>query len=751
MRQHAYFCSLPILSRERPAGGAKYSPDHVLAGDEAAMNRHDIRVLEIIALRGPNRWSYKPCIEALVDIGDLEECPSNVLPGFVDRLVAWLPGLNEHGCSYEEPGGFVKRLEEGTWPGHILEHVTLELQTRIGYPAGFGRARSTATVGVYHVVVRITQEDVTKACLLAARELVLAAIHDDPFDVKAKIRELRALADQKALGPSTAMIVEAARAARIPVAPLEHGNLVLFGHGIRQRRIWTAETDSTSAIAEAVAQDKDVAKELMAQCGLPVPEGRIVRKLDPAWEAAQDLGLPVVIKPAEGSRGEAVSLGLSTFEEFAAAFALSQKVQNAVIVERHIEGNEYRLLVVGNKVIAATSAVQFSVTGNGRDSLATLVATALGGRESDYWTVEAMAEYPTVKRVVAAQQLSFDDVPAAGRVVNLHRHAKLGEDVLAQVHPDTLEMATLAVRIVGLDIGGVDIVANDISQPLKAQGGAIIEVNAGPSLPTHLREPGDKANPVGTAIIRHLFPEGEDGRIPVIGISGCSSTTSIAQLLGYLLHLHGRSVGLACAAGLFLGQRSIRRADSANWSGGQRVLINRTIDAAVIETSPASLLREGLPYDRCAIGIVTSVEVPSALAKHGVTETAQMRHLLRTQVDLVLESGVAVLNADDEITLSLAEYSEGEVMLYGRDGTTPALRAALRAGKRVVYIDGSELVFAHGNVAHRRTLAPCVNAEDCLPVAAAAWAMDVPFDLIAGAIIGYPAVLVDNAPATPKR
>ena len=714
------------------------------------MNRHDIRILEIINLRGPNRWSYKPCIEALVDIGDLEESPSNVLPGFVDRLVAWLPGLHDHGCSYEEPGGFVKRLEEGTWPGHILEHVTLELQTRIGHPAGFGRARSTATVGVYHVVVRITQEDVTRACLLAARELVLAAIHDDPFDVKAKLRELRQLADEKALGPSTALIVQAARAARIPVAPLEHGNLVLFGHSARQRRIWTAETDSTSAIAEAVAQDKDVAKGLLAQCGLPVPKGSYVRSAAAAWELAQDLGLPVVVKPAEGSRGDAVSLALSTFEAVATAVARAQKVQNAVIVERFIEGSEFRLLVVGNKVIAATSAVAFEVIGNGTDTLYALAARAMGGREEDLWTVEAMAEYPTVRRAVEAQGLAFDGVPAAGRVVQLHRHAKLGEDVLAQVHPDTLDMATLAVRIVGLDIGGVDIVATDISQPLKAQGGAIIEVNAGPALPTHLRAPGDNSNPVGSAIIRHLFPEGEDGRIPVIGITGCNSTTSVAQLLGYLLHLHGRSVGLACAAGLYLGQRCIRRADSANWSGGQRVLINRTVDAAVIESSPTSMLREGLPYDRCQVGIVTSIDVPPALARHGVTELAQMRHLLRTQVDLVLESGVAVLNADDEPTLSLAEHADGEVMLYGREGTTPALRAALRAGKRVVYIDGSELVFAHGNAAHRRTLAPCVNAEDCLPVAAAAWALDVPFDLIAGAIIGYPAVLVDKPQATSR-
>ncbi len=713
------------------------------------MSRHDIRILDITVLRGPNRWSYKPAIEALVDIGDLEDYPSNTLPGFVDRLVAWLPGLRAHECSYEAPGGFVKRLEEGTWTGHILEHVTLEIQTRIGHPVGFGRARSTATTGVYHVVVRIAQEDLTRACLLKARELILAAIHDEPFDLQGALSELRELADRKCLGPSTASIVEAARAARIPIAPLEHGNLVLFGLGARQRRIWTAETDRTSAIAESIAQDKDLAKELLVRYGIPVPEGRIVRKVDTTWEAAEDLGLPVVIKPAEGSRGVAVSLALETYEEVAEAFRLAQTIQNAVIVERFIEGDEYRLLVVNNEVVAATGAIQFTVKGNGRDTLRTLIAHELDGTHADLWVADALIDHPTVKLALKRQAVHFNSVLAADQTVTLPCPAKVGKDVLASVHPDTRDLARLAVRIVGLDIAGVDIVAKDIGQPLVAQGGAIIEVNAGPSLPTHLRQPGDVSNTVGSAVVRHLFPEGETGRIPVVGITGCSDTTSIAAMLGFLLHLHGQSVGVACGSGTFLGQRCIRRGDGANWTAGQRVLINRTINAAVLETSPASLLREGLPYDRCQVGVVTAISTPPALARFGITEPEQMAHVLRTQVDVVLSDGIAVLNADDPLVLAMAEYADGEVMLYSRKPQTESLQQALAKGGRAVYLEGDALIFAHGEATHRHLLAPCVNAADCLPTATAAWALGIPFDLIVGAIVGYPAAMIDQASPHP--
>ncbi len=708
------------------------------------MNQYDIRILDLIFLRGPNRWSYRPALEALVDIGALEESPSNTLPGFVARLVEWLPGLRKHECSYEEPGGFVRRLEEGTWVGHILEHVTLELQTQAGRPAGFGRARSTATAGVYHVVVRTTQEDLTRTCLLKARELILAAIEGKQFDVGASLRELRVLADRKGFGPSTACIVDAAVNAKIPVVPLSQGNLVILGHGTRQRRIWTAETDRTSAIAESIASDKDLAKQLIAPCGIPVPEGHLVRNADAAVEAAEDIGYPVAVKPGEASRGEAVFLDLHDGEAVRAAFTAAREVDSTVIVEKYIEGDEHRLLVVGDKVVAATRAVAFRVTGNGRDTLHHLLTVALNQLADAAepsavpLTIEDFEDFPTVRLALARQSLTFEAVPAVGQLVELPRHAKIGVDVLDEVHPSIVAQAALAARVVGLDIAGVDIVARDISKPLVAQGGALIEINAGPALPTHLPRGANGSHHAGAAIVRHLFPGDDHGRIPLIGISGSGDTTAVARMVGFLLHLHGVAVGVACGKGLYLGERRVDHNDSANWAAGQRLLVNRTLNAAVIETTAESLLREGLPYDRCQVGLVTSLAADENLARFGVQDSEQLTKLLRTQIDVVLPQGVAVLNADDPGVLALAEYSDGDVLIYSRDAQSPVLREALAQGRRAVYRDEDELVFAHGAQAERLPLPPTFDAPECLPAAACAWAANVPVGLIVSGIVGFP-------------
>ena len=708
------------------------------------MNQYDIRILDQVFLRGPNRWSYRPALEALVDIGALEESPSNTLPGFVPRLVEWLPGLRKHECSYEEPGGFVRRLEEGTWAGHILEHVTLELQTQAGRPAGFGRARSTATSGIYHVVVRTTQEDLTRTCLLRARDLILAAIGGKAFDVGATLRELRVLADRKGFGPSTACIVDAAVNAKIPVVPLSQGNLVILGHGTRQRRIWTAETDRTSAIAESIASDKHLAKQLIAPCGIPVPDGQLIRSADAAVEAAEDIGYPVAVKPGEASRGEAVFLDLNDAEAVRAAYAAAREVDTTVIVEKYIDGDEHRLLVVGDKVVAATRAVTFPVTGNGRDTLHHLLTVALNQLADAAeptavpLTIEDFEDFPTVRLALTRQGLTFDAVPAAGQVVALPRHAKIGVDVLGEVHPSIVAQATLAARVVGLDIAGVDIVARDIAKPLAAQGGALIEINAGPALPTHLPRGANGSHPAGAAIVRHLFPGDDHGRIPLIGIGGSAATTAVARMVGFLLHLHGVSVGIACGNGLYLGERRVDHNDSAHWAAGQRLLVNRTLNAAVIETTAASLLREGLPYDRCQVGLVTSLALDDKLARFGVEDREQLTKLLRTHIDVVLPHGVAVLNADDPGVLALAEYSDGEVLIYSRDAQSPAVSAALAAGRRAVYRDQDELVFAHGTQAERLPLPPTFAAPECLPAAACAWASNVPVELIVSGIVGFP-------------
>ena len=312
-----------------------------------------IEILRILSLRGPNMWTYRPVLEVWIDIGELEDYPSNLLPGFYERLSTWLPSLIEHRCSYEEHGGFLRRVQEGTWPGHILEHVTLELQNLAGMPGGFGKAREMSQRGVYKVIVRAWHEQVTHAALHAARDLVMAAIEDRPFDTAQVIADLRDMVDSLCLGPSTACIVDAADDRDIPYIRLNDGNLVQLGYGAAQHRIWTAETDRTSAIAEGISRDKDLTKTLLEACGVPIPEGRLVQSAADAWEAAEDIGLPVVVKPYDGNHGRGVFTNLTTREEVESAYTIAIDEGSGVIVERFVLGNEHRLLVVGGKVVAA--------------------------------------------------------------------------------------------------------------------------------------------------------------------------------------------------------------------------------------------------------------------------------------------------------------------------------------------------------------------------------------------------------------
>lgn len=660
-----------------------------------------IEFLKVVHLRGPNMWTYRPVLEAWVDIGELEDCPSNTIPGFYERLSAWLPSLIEHRCSYDERGGFLRRVKEGTWPGHILEHVTLELQNLAGMPGGFGKAREMAKRGVYKVVVRAWQEDVTRAALQSARDLVMAAIEDKPFDVAAAVEHLTDLVDSKCLGPSTASIVDAADDRDIPSIRLSEGNLVQLGYGSRQCRIWTAETDLTSAIAESISRDKDLTKSLLQPCGVPVPEGRMVDSAADAWVAAEEIGLPVCVKPYDGNHGRGVFADLTTRAEIETAYGVAIDEGSGVMVERSIPGIEHRLLVIGGKLVAATKGDMVSVTGDGKSSILQLIDSQVnsdprrGGTEEHPLNV---IRIDTAARLELARQgfQGGDDVPPAGKTVLIQRSGNHAFDVTDEVHPEVARAACLAAKIVGLDIAGIDLVCEDISRPLEEQMGAIVEVNAGPSLLMHLKPAVGKPRPVGEAIVGHLFPGENQGRIPVIGITGSRDTTAVAQIVARLLQLDGKRTGLACSAGLFLDSRQVQAGDCARWEPGQRLLMNRAVDAAVIENPLATMAGEGLAYDRCQVGVVTASDMTVLIPEHGIENTDQLFKVLRTQVDVVLKGGAAVLNADDETVASLAEMSDGEVIFFGADAAAPLIVEHRRKGGRALVVREGRIVFAAG-------------------------------------------------------
>jgi cyanophycin synthetase len=587
--------------------------------------------------------------------------------------------------------------------------------------------------------------------------------------------------------------VAAATERGIPHIRLNDGNLVQLGYGAKQRRIWTAETDLTSAIAEGIAHDKDLTKSLLATCGVPVPEGQIVATAAEAWEAAQDIGLPVVVKPSDGNHGRGVSLELSTQHEVEAAFKVAEPHGSEVMVERFVRGHEHRLLVVGGRVVAAARGDVASVVGDGVMTLTQLVDAQLNtdprrGLEEDFPLSRIqMDQDEAVVLELQRQGLSPEAVPAAGRTVLIQRNGNVAIDCTDDVHPEVAHIVSLAARVVGLDIAGIDVVAQDISRPLHAQGGAIVEVNAGPGLLMHLKPAEGSPRPVGRAICEHLFPESTgaadsmssagqpgllapSGRIPLVGIAGSEQTQVVARLVAWLLHLSGRVTGLACQDGLFLDQRCVEASNSAHWEAGQRLLMNRTVQAAVFENNAFAILRTGLAYDRCQIGVVTDMLGMAGLAEFDVTDDAQMFKVLRSQVDVVLPTGTAVLNAAYPGLVDMARLCDGEVLFYTTTTdvlATPVVAEHRASGGRSVFLRQDQVVLATGisesflpglgklAAWHQRHSALSLTDSTLLAAISTAWALGIPLNLIGAGIEAFdptraPALLEKTASTLPQ-
>ncbi|MFA6062484.1 MAG: cyanophycin synthetase [Gallionella sp.] len=706
--------------------------------------------LKILPLRGPNIWTYRPVLEVWLDIGALEDSPSNTIPGFYERLTEWLPTLIEHRCGIGERGGFLQRLREGTWPGHILEHVTIELQNLAGMQSGFGKARSTPVRGVYKVVVRSRNEQVSRAALAAARELILAAMDDKPFDVAGTVARLHEMADSLCLGPSTACIVDAATDRGIPSIRLTEGNLVQLGYGASQHRIWTAETDKTSAIAESISRDKDLTKTLLQACGVPVPEGRIVSDAADAWDAAEDIGLPVVVKPTDGNHGRGVSTELMTREEVEAAFVLADAEGSEVIVERFVRGSEHRLLVVGGKLVAAARGEVVFLMADGVSSVRALIDEQINSDprrgEAEEFPLDVINAdtTPAVQFELARQGFTADSVPVSGTQVLIQRNGNVACDVTDLVHPDVAATVALAARIVGLDIAGIDLMAEDISKPLAVQGAAIVEINAGPGLLMHLKPASGEPRPVGRAIVDSLFAQEDSGRIPVVGITGSRGKTQVARIVARLLKLAGKYVGLACSEGLYFDRRLVDKRNCATWGSAQKVLLNRSVEAAVIENSFATILSEGLGYDRCQVGIVTNINPDRHFGEYYIENEEQVCNVLRTQVDVVLSSGVAVLNASDPLVTAMAKYCDGEVIFFSVDGQLNAIADHLDQGGRAVLMKNGHLVLKQGDQEMVLLKLAPVQGEECnwqlenvLAAVAAAWALGISTDIVRAGIATF--------------
>ncbi|SIN78621.1 cyanophycin synthetase [Singulisphaera sp. GP187] len=722
--------------------------------------------LKVLALRGPNMWANFPVLEAWVDLGALKDSPSTSIPGLNDRLMSWLPTMIEHQCSEGVRGGFFQRLREGTYPAHILEHVTLELQELLGMPVKYGRAREMKEdSSVYKVVVQYREETVGRACLFAARELVLAAIADRPFDVKAEVQRLRELAHEVSLGPSTAAIVAAAKTRGIPHRRLNSGSLIQLGQGARQRRILTAETDRTGAIAESIAQDKDLTRTLLNAVGVPVPEGRPVADADDAWEAARSIGHPVVIKPRFGNQGRGVATNLSTREQVVTAYQNAREQGDEVVVERYAPGADYRILVIDGKVVAASRREPAHVIGDGRQTIAQLVEHVnTDPRRSDHHAtaLSKIVLDPIALEVLSEQGVTPNSIPHKDERVLIRRNANLStggtaSDVTDEVHPDVAARSIDAARVIGLDIAGVDIVALDISRPLEEQGGVVVEVNAGPGLRMHLEPSSGTPRPVGEAIIDMMFPEGENGRIPLIAVTGVNGKTTTTRLIAHIMRGTGKTVGMTNSDGIYIDNRRIEAGDCSGPQSARAILLNPKVDVAVLEAARGGILREGLGFDKCDVAVVTNIGEGDHLGLSGIETLEKLALVKRTIVDVVQPTGVAVLKADDPWVEQMAPKCPGSVLFFCRDAQHPVIQAKREQGGRVAFVRDEVVILAEGT--NEISLAPlsripltydgrvAFQVENALAAAAAAWSAGVPLDLIRMGL----ATFTSSAHVTPGR
>lgn len=708
-----------------------------------------MNILNIRALRGPNLWSLHTTIQAVVACSGAELC-LNEMPGFEERLRERFPQIGPFGS--------------GAGMASALELAALGLQARAGCPVTFSRAVATVEPGIYQVVVEYTEEAVGRLAIELAEGLCNAAHDNLPFDLPDALTRLRLLDEDVRLGPSTGAIVAAAVARHIPYRRLTEGSLVQFGWGSKQRRIQAAEMDTTSVIGESIAQDKELTKYLLEAAAVPVPKGRPVKDADDAWAAACEIGEPVVVKPRDGNQGKGVAANIESRESVIAAYAAAREVSEAVMVEQYISGHDYRLLVIGGKLIAAARRDPPLVIGDGEHTIRGLVdAVNSDPRRSDgHATSLTKIRLDEIALAVLAKQgLNADSVPHKGTRVILRNNANLSTggsatDVTDDVHRDLAARAVDAAKMVGLDLCGVDVVCESVLKPLEHQSGGVIEVNAAPGLRMHLEPSFGKGRPVGEAIISTMFDGHENGRIPVVAVAGTNGKTTAVRLIAHILALSGKRIGMTNTDGVYISGKRIDTGDCSGPRSARNVLFHPDVDAAVFETARGGILREGLGFDRCNVAVVTNIGAGDHLGMNYISTVEDLAVVKRVIVRSVLPDGVAVLNAADPSVAAMANACPGSVTFFALDRHERVLANHLAQGKRGVFVEDDHIVAGRGKLRYRTALKNIpgtrngtihFQVENVMAAVAAAWGLGIPWDIIRRGL----ATFLSDAQTAPGR
>ena len=665
-----------------------------------------MKIREIRAMRGPNFWSIRRhfLIVMKLDLEEMEDRPSNLINGFGERLEKMFPTMYEHECSEGHPGGFFKRVKEGTWMGHVVEHIALEIQTLAGMDVGFGRTRSTSEHGVYNVVFAYMEEKVGIYAAKAAVRITQSLVDGTTYDLNDDIQKMREIREDERLGPSTGSIVQEAAARGIPWIRLNRHSLVMLGYGVNQKRIQATITSQTGSIAVEIACDKEETKNLLEAANIPVPRGRIIYDEEDLDAAITSIGYPMVIKPVNGNHGRGATINIRSREEAVEALYLAKKISRSVICEKFITGFDHRVLVIDYKFVAAAKRTPAMVTGDGTSSIQQLIDEVNKDPRRGYGhekVLTAIKVDDMTNNILLEKGLTLDSVLPAGEILFLKSTANISTggtatDVTDQVHPHNVFMAERIARIVGLDICGIDIMTDDISESISETGGAILEVNAAPGFRMHLAPTDGLPRNVAEPVINMLFPPGTPIKIPIVAITGTNGKTTTTRLMAHIAKTAGHKVGFTTTDGIYIQNIMMQRGDCTGPQSAEFVLKDPTVDFAVLETARGGILRAGLGFHQCDIGIVTNVAADH-LGLKDINSLEDMARVKSIVVEAIMPSGYAILNADDELVSNMAKNLSCNVAYFSMDEKNPLIREHCDKGGLAAIAENGFITICKGN------------------------------------------------------
>ena len=715
-----------------------------------------MKILDIKVMKGPNYWSIRrhKLIQMRLDLEDMEQRPTNSIDGFRERLEKMFPSMHGHRCSVGAPGGFFQRVDEGTWMGHVIEHIALELQTLAGMMCGFGRTRETGTSGVYNVVFSYMEEKAGQYAARASVRIAESLINNTEYDLKADIQKLREIREEERLGPSTGCIVEEAVSRGIPYIRLNRHSLVQLGYGVNQRRIRATIASSTGSIAVDIACDKEETKNLLGAAEIPVPKGRIVYTEEGLKDAVESIGYPIVTKPVDGNHGKGATTNITEWEGACIGLHAAKKYSRGVIVEKFITGQDHRVLVINYKYVAAAIRKPAAVLGDGKSTIQELIDKTNADPRRGYGHEKVLTQISVddfLMEMLNREGLTLESVVAAGREVFLKPTANLSTggtatDITDLVHPENVVMCERIARIIGLDICGIDIMAETLSTPIKTNGGSILEVNAAPGFRMHLEPTEGLPRNVAEPVIDMLYPPGTSARIPIIAVSGTNGKTTTTRLMAHIVKTMGHKVGYTTTDGVYIQNQLMMRGDCTGPISAEFVLKDPTVDFAVLECARGGILRAGLGFHRCDIAIVTNV-AEDHLGLGDIHTLEQLARVKAVVPESVMPSGYSILNADNEYTRNMAKGLECKIAYFSLDENNPYIQEHIKAGGLAAVYENGYVTICKGTWKIRVEKASAIpltyggratfNIANVLPTVLAAFIRDFDIETIRMALLTF--------------